>query len=125
MPSSGGAEDIAPTVDAEKLAALAAERDELREQVLRARAEFDNFRKRTERERLEASEYSAMEAVRQLLPTLDDFVRALKAETADKEYAKGMELIYGRLFETLKKMGLEPIESEGKPFDPHVHHAVE
>ncbi|MDX2151816.1 MAG: nucleotide exchange factor GrpE [Bryobacteraceae bacterium] len=123
--SLGGAEDIAPSADAEKLAALAAERDDLRDQLLRARAEFDNFRKRVERERAESLEYSSMEAVRQLLPALDDFVRALKVETADRDYAKGMDLIYARLFETLKKMGLEPIESEGRPFDPQIHHAVE
>ena len=64
-----------------------------------------------------------------MLPVLDDFERALKAEVPDQEavrdYVKGMELIYQRLFEGLKKLGLEPIVSQGQPFDPHVHHAVE
>ncbi len=63
--------------------------------------------------------------MRALLPILDDFERALKTETADQEYAKGMELIYQRLFDSLKKLGLEPVVSAGQPFDPHVHHAVE
>jgi len=63
--------------------------------------------------------------VREILPVLDDFERALNVETADREYAKGVELIYGRLFDTLKKMGLETIETEGEMFDPNLHQAVE
>ena len=63
--------------------------------------------------------------MRALLPILDDFERALKTEAAGKEYAKGMELIYQRLFESLKKLGLEPLSAAGSAFDPHVHHAVE
>ena len=67
-----------------------------------------------------------MEMVRDLIPILDDFRRAMKVETADKEYAKGIELIDQRLFETLKKAGLEPIEAAGKPFDPKfLHQAVD
>ena len=66
-----------------------------------------------------------MEMVRDLIPILDDFQRAMKVETADKEYAKGIELIDQRLFETLKKAGLEPIEAAGKPFDPNLHQAVD
>jgi molecular chaperone GrpE len=56
---------------------------------------------------------------------LDDFERALKVETADRHYAKGVELIYQRLSEALKKMGLEPIETAGRQFDPNLHQAVE
>ena len=66
-----------------------------------------------------------MEIVRSLIPILDDFRRATKVETADKEYAKGMEMIEQRLLETLKKAGLEPIEAAGKPFDPNLHQAVD
>jgi molecular chaperone GrpE len=65
-----------------------------------------------------------MDVVRNLLPFLDDFERALKTETADKEYAKGVELIYSRLSETLKRQGLEPIDTTGQKFDPNVHEAV-
>jgi molecular chaperone GrpE len=104
---------------------LAAEKAEWNDRLLRSQAEFQNFRKRVERERTELFEYSASEGVRALLPIVDDFERALKVETADKEYSKGLELIYQRLFEALKKLGLEPIESVGQPFDPHVHHAIE
>jgi molecular chaperone GrpE len=104
---------------------LAAEKAELQDRYLRGQAEFQNLRKRVERERRETLEYASIEAVRTLLPVLDDFERALKVETADRDYAKGMELIYQRLFEALKKLGLEPIESIGQPFDPQVHHAVD
>jgi len=66
-----------------------------------------------------------MEMVKDILPVLDDFERAIKVETGDREYAKGVELIYQRLFDSLKKMGLEPINTEGQLFDPNVHQAVE
>jgi molecular chaperone GrpE len=106
-------------------AALAAERDELKELLLRRQAEFDNFRKRTERERSEYLQYAGMELVKDMLPVLDDFDRALKTECSSPDYVKGVEMIYSRMYETLKKMGLEPVEAVGKPFDPHVHQAVE
>ena len=96
---------------------------------MRAQAEFQNFRRRVEKERLELLGYASTEAVRALLPVLDDFERALKVEAPDGElageYVKGIELIYQRLYEALKKLGLEPIVSTGQPFDPHIHHAVE
>ena len=104
---------------------LAAEKAELNDRYLRSQAEFQNFKKRAERERVELFEYASTEAVRVLLPILDDFERALKISSADREYANGMELIYQRLFETLKKLGLEPIVSKGQPFDPHFHHAID
>ncbi|MEB2362800.1 MAG: nucleotide exchange factor GrpE [Bryobacteraceae bacterium] len=104
---------------------LAGEKAELQDQLLRLRAEFDNFRKREERERMEFAEFAAMEAIKPLLPVLDDFERALKADSRDSEYAKGVELIYQGLLDTLKKLGVEPIVAEGGPFDPNLHHAVE
>jgi molecular chaperone GrpE len=104
---------------------LAAEKDELHDRMLRARAEFDNARRRADRERSDFLQFAAMDLVREILPVLDDFERALQVDTADREYAKGVELIYQRLFDTLKKLGLEPIEAQGKPFDPNLHQAVE
>jgi molecular chaperone GrpE len=105
--------------------AARAERDEIRDLLLRRQAEFDNFRKRTEKERSDYLQYAAMDMVRDLLPILDDFERALKTEGAAPEYARGIEMIYNRMFETLKKMGLEPIVGDGKMFDPNMHQAVE
>jgi len=103
---------------------LLAEKAELQDLLLRARAEFDNFRRRTERERSEYIQFAAMDLVRGLLPVLDDFERALQVKTADENYHKGVELIYNRLTDTLKKAGLEPIETAGKKFDPNLHEAI-
>jgi len=104
---------------------FAAEKADLNERLLRARAEFENARRRNERERMEYLQYAAMDLVRDILPILDDFERALKVETADREYAKGVELIYQRMADTLKKVGLEPIDTAGQQFDPNLHQAVE
>jgi molecular chaperone GrpE len=112
------------------VAALEAEKAELQDRLLRTQAEFQNLRRRGEKEKLELSEYASMEAVRSLLPILDDFQRALKAEGVSQEkpgaeYVKGMELIHQRFAAALEKLGLEPIVAVGQTFDPHAHHAVE
>ncbi len=104
---------------------LRAERDEVRETLLRRQAEFENYRKRTERERTEQSQYASMDVVSEMLPIVDDFERALAADSSSPEYAKGVQMIHQRLAETLKKTGLEPIEAVGKQFDPHLHQAIE
>ena len=104
---------------------LTKEKSELQELLQRRQAEFENYRRRVERERGELFEYAAMDTVKALLPVLDDFERALKVETADKDYARGMELIYQRLYEALTKLGLEPLSTEGMLFNPHEHHAVD
>jgi len=70
-------------------------------------------------------EFANTETVRSILPILDDFERALKVECSGKEYARGMELIYQRLSDALKKLGLEPISAKGLKFDPNLHHAVD
>jgi molecular chaperone GrpE len=107
----------------------ARERAELEDLLRRRQAEFENYRRRVERERIEFAEYAGMEGVRALLPTLDDFERALKAAqssgSGDNELLKGIELIYKRLLESLTKQGLEPIITEGQTFNPHLHEAVQ
>ena len=132
-PSEVSADENAPALTPEgQLAAMTAERDqlatekaELQDRYLRGRAEFDNFRRRSERERSDYLQFAAMDMVKEVLPVLDDFERALKVETTDRDYAKGVELIYQRLFDTLRKMGLEPIDTKDKLFDPNLHQAVE
>ncbi len=104
---------------------LAREKMEIQDLLQRRQAEFENFRRRNERERGELLEFASMDTVKALLPVLDDFERALKIESADGEYSRGMELIYQRFYEALKKLGLEPISSEVPLFNPHIHHAVE
>jgi molecular chaperone GrpE len=130
-PSPTGAEDLpAVTVEGELQAVtadrdkLAAEKSELHDLLLRKQAEFENFRRRTERDRYDFLQFAGMETVRELLPVVDDFERALKVECADANYAKGIALIHQRLSDILKKLGVEPLEAAGKPFDPNVHEAV-
>jgi molecular chaperone GrpE len=104
---------------------LAKERAEMQDLLQRRQAEFENFRRRSERERGELLEFASMDTVKALLPMLDDFERALKVEHPNTDFTHGIELIYQRFSETLKKLGLEPVETDGLLFDPHVHHAVE
>ncbi len=104
---------------------LAAAKAEIQDRFLRRTAEFENYRRRVEKEKAEFLEYASSEAVMALLPVLDDFERGLKHESSDTEHVRGMEMIYNRLLETLKKLGLEPISSVGQPFDPYVHQAVD
>lgn len=132
-PPSGKQSDTANVTDPiEQIAAITGERDaltlekaELNDRLLRTRAEFDNFRRRVDREKSEILDYSSMDTAKALLPVIDDLERALQLECSDKEFAKGMELIFGRLVESLKKLGLEPIETLGTKFDPNLHHAIE
>lgn len=121
-----------PSSPASALEAVTAERDRLIEEkndlmdrLLRRQAEFDNFRRRAEREKADIHEFANADTVRTILPILDDFERALKVESGGKEYARGMELIYQRLLDALKKFGLEPISAKGLKFDPNLHHAVD
>jgi molecular chaperone GrpE len=104
---------------------LRVERDELRDTLLRRQAEFDNFRKRTERERQDQFQYASMDVMGDFLPILDDFERAIAADSSSPEYAKGIQMIYQRMADSMKKTGLEPIDATGKPFDPHLHQAIE
>lgn len=108
---------------------LAAEKIELQNAILRLAAEFDNSRKRVERERADLIEYAAADVVKALLPVLDDFERALKTRPATAraatELVKGVELIHQHLVEALTKLGLQPIGACGQPFDPNLHHAIE
>lgn len=101
-----------------------AQKAELLEKFQRAQAEFDNWRKRQQRERQEAQEYAAMSTIESLLPIVDDFERALDTPGLDADFRKGLELIYQRIIDVFTRAGLKPIEDTGK-FDPHLHHAVD
>jgi molecular chaperone GrpE len=107
---------------------LAAEASSLRELAQRRQADFDNYRRRAEREKQEMADYAAHDTCLALVPILDDFERALKAagDTEQvREYAKGVEMIHQRLRDTLVKVGVSVIEAAGKPFDPNLHFAVQ
>ena len=116
-----------PSAEAdEAVAAAQKERDAYKEQFLRAVADFDNYRKRIERERRELSEYAAADVLLDLLPIIDNFERALQAPaTGDAEaFKRGVELIHKQMLDLLKKRGVTPIEARGADFDPNFHQAV-
>lgn len=109
------------------VAELAKQRDEFYDRLLRKTAEFDNYRKRTERERLQLSEAAAADLLTELLPLVDDMERALNADGGSDGAAairKGVELIHKQLLEVLRKRGVKPIDALGADFDPHFHQAV-
>ena len=110
----------------EALAALQKERDAYKEQFLRAVADFDNYRKRIERERREVAEYAASDVLLELLPIIDNFERALQAPAAgDTEaFKRGIELIHKQMLDLLRKRGVTHIDAQGIDFDPNVHQAV-
>jgi len=106
--------------------ALRRERDDLHDRLLRKAAEFDNFRKRVERDRKEMVEWAAAEVISDLLSVMDDFARALAtaAPAEARPYKDGVELIHRQLTDLLKKRGVTPIDALGADFDPHLHQAV-
>ncbi len=112
---------------AERLARLEAEKQELLQTLVRRQADFENYRKRIERERHEAGHRGVARLIEDLLPVLDAFERALAVhdDPAYEEYRKGFELIYRQLWEAMAREGLVRIEADGRKFDPHVHHAIE
>lgn len=117
----------AAEADAPAAPELQRQRDEYRDLLLRKTAEFDNFRKRTERERQTQAEAAAADLIGDLLPILDDFERAMNADTAPESmesYRRGIELIHTRLADVLRKRGVRPIEALGADFDPYYHQAV-
>ena len=133
--SDGGTDEAAmPTGRPEDAAAeldtggpdLEKERDVYRDQALRARAEFDNFRKRIERERLQMSARATEDAVRDFLPIVDDLERALAADPGDASgsFHQGVQMIHRQMVEMLRRRGVEPIDSIGQDFDPNIHEAV-
>jgi len=107
--------------DAGRLEALLAAE---RERALRLRADFDNYRKRAERERAEIERYALTDALRELLPVVDNLERALSAQSDASDLRKGVEMIVRQLNELLKRFGLSPIPAVGERFDPAVHEAV-
>jgi molecular chaperone GrpE len=122
---SSATSDIASLAD--QIAKLLAEKSELTETLVRRQADFENYRKRVERERQTEHHRGIEGLIELLLPVLDGFERALAAhaDPGYENYRKGFELIYRQLENILSKKGLEQIDAEGKPFDPNLHHAVE
>ena len=108
------------------LDALRKEKDALQDRLLRTAAEFDNYRKRVDRDRRDQAEAATADALADLLPIVDDLERALKAPTGGdiEGFRKGVELIHQQMLELLRKRGVKPIEAIGADFDPRYHQAV-
>ncbi len=101
--------------------------EELTDQLRRTMAEFDNFRKRTEKEKSAMFEIGAKDIVERILPVIDNFERGLSSmpeEVKGTPFADGMEMIYKQLLKNLEDAGVKPIEAVGQPFDPNFHNAV-
>ena len=95
-----------------------------KEQFLRLAAEYDNYRKRTAKEKENLWTDAKADTVQAFLPVYDNLERALKQETADEAYKKGVEMTMSQLKEVFAKLGVTEIEAQGKPFDPNLHNAV-
>ena len=123
---SGKAADESAASETER---LRAERDALLDRLARLQAEFDNARKRAVREQQEFREYAAADVIKNFLPILDSFERALKtggdSSSSSNDFRNGIELIYRQFQDALQKIGVQPIVSVGQAFDPRVHEAVE
>jgi molecular chaperone GrpE len=133
-PSEGGV--VSPSVIegtsvekvvSDELEKLAAEKSDLRNTLIRLQADFDNYRKRTDRERHQERHRGAEIIVESLLPVLDGFDRAISShrDAAHNEYREGFQLIRKQMLDALSKHGLQKIEALGKRFDPNFHHGIE
>ena len=120
QPAAEGAASGDPASQVQK------ERDELYDRLLRKTAEFDNYRKRIDRERKDFTEWAAADVLNDLLAVMDDFDRALAADApaSAQVYKTGVELIHRALVDLVRKRGVTPIQAVGAEFDPHLHQAV-
>lgn len=127
--AAGVVEDAAGAADGADTGALGAlqqEKEALQDRLLRTAAEFDNYRKRVERERRDLFEFAAADVLSELLPIIDNFERALQAPAPPEAdvFRTGIELIHKQMLDLLRKRGVTPIEALGADFDPRFHQAV-
>lgn len=124
--TSAAATESAPA-DTGEASELQKQRDEYYDRLLRMTAEFDNYRKRVERERVQQAEAAAAGLLQELLPIVDNLERAMRADSGTEgtdAYRRGVELIHSQLLDALRRRGVKPIEALGADFDPHYHEAV-
>ena len=125
-PVNNGPDASVAAPENSELADLQRERDDFKDRWLRKGAEFDNYRKRIERERREQGDQAVVDLLQELLLVVDDFDRALTTESGEtaSAYRKGVELIHSKLHDLVKRQGVRPIQSLGTDFDPNLHQAV-
>ncbi len=130
LPEGMQASAAAPPEQAEaerlrtELEAVSKERDEMLDKLQRSQAEFENIRKRLQKEKDGVVRYAASDTIQSLLPIVDDFERAINADGVPPEIQKGLELIHKRIFEVFSRTGLAEVEQH-ETFDPNLHFAVE
>lgn len=112
--------------ESDELDSLKKEKDELYDRYLRVQAEYDNYKRRTEKEKISERKYKSLDLANDIIPVIDNFERALQVEVndANKGIIDGITMVYNQLLEALKTNDVEPMEVEGKEFDPNLHHAV-
>lgn len=128
QPADGKAVEADSAKENAEMAKLMADLEELRQSMLRSQADFANYRKRIEKERFEDSKRATARVIEGLIPVIDGFEHALAAHRDAEEYEnyrKGFELIYKQLLDNITKLGAERIDPVGKPFDPHLHQAMD
>src|SRR5262249_28224617 len=112
----------------QEIESLKRERDDLFDRLLRKQAEFENFRKRMDREKSEFMQFASAELIKELLNAVDSFDLAIRNAAAEghggESMLRGFELIYKQIQDTLTRFGLKPLEAKGKKFDPNFHQAV-
>ena len=110
----------------EELEAVKQEKEQLQDRLLRLQAEYDNFKRRTEKERIAERKYKSEEVVTALLPGLDNFERAMQTEVTEenKGFVDGVQMVYNQFTEALKSQGVAAIDTVEQEFDPNMHHAV-
>ncbi|HET9695313.1 MAG TPA: nucleotide exchange factor GrpE [Terriglobales bacterium] len=123
--SENGAPDIQAAQAESEVAKLTQERNALYDRLARLQAEFDNFRKRQSKENQDFRDYALTNAIQALLPILDSLDRALQTQPEGQEFRKGVELIDRQFHDALSKLGVEPLEAKGQPFDPNFHQAIQ
>ena len=124
--AGGGRQDSLETEAGSELQKLRAERSDLYDRLARLQAEFENYRKRAARENADYRDFAVSDAARALLPVVDNFSLALQnASARPEDLRKGVELIHKQLQDVLQKLNVERIPSQGEPFDPRVHEAIE
>ena len=124
--AEAGGDPRQPASPVDSLGELRREKDALHDRLLRTAAEFDNYRKRVDRERRDLADHLKSDILADLLPILDNFERALLASSGNEAepLRKGVELIYKQMVDFLRKRGVTPIEALGADFDPNFHQAV-
>ncbi len=111
-------------IENEKFKKLESDLKSEKDKYLRLFAEYDNYRKRTSKEKMESYGDATAKTISEILPIIDNFERAIEVPCSDENYQKGIEMIFSQLMDIIKKIGVQEIESLNKPFDPSLHNAI-